>query len=139
MTQTMDEGAEVREMVNRWLGTNFGQWTDAQVQEWAGRFRNENDAPERLMELLKDQKQALFPEYDREADYQSIAAPWRNMMTTMWGTLPQDSDTTLHSLINLNDAVEGGKMLTREGLNRGNQQVINNIQGALHTSFGGAA
>ncbi len=134
---TSDMENEVRTTVNRWLGTNFGSWSDQQVGDWAGRLRNEPDAMEALLNTLKDQKQALFPEYDREADYQSIAAPWRSMIRNTWGTTPNDSDQMLQSIIRMNDAGEAGKYLTQEGLNRGNDNVVNSVQGAIESTFGG--
>lgn len=136
-SMTQDQETEVRNTVKRWLGTNFGAWTDEQVGDWAGRLRNENDASEVLAETLKDQKQVLFSGYDREADYQTIAAPWRNMMQNMWGEAPDDSDLTLQTVIQMNNAGDAGKLLTKEGLARGNDVVVNTVQGALDRSFGG--
>lgn len=136
---TQDKETEVRNLVQRWLGTNFGNWDDKQISYWAGRIRNETDGQEVLMELLKDQKMALFPTYDREADYETIASPWRTMMRNAWGEVPNDSDQTLQSIINMNDAAEAGKYLTTEGINRGNEYVVNSVQGALNDSFGGNA
>jgi hypothetical protein len=133
--QTADKETEVRDLVKRWLGTNFGQWSDDQVSEWAGRMRNETDAQEKLLNVLKDQKSALFPEYDREADYETIASPWRNMMRNMWGEVPDDSDTTLQQVIRMNNAGEAGKLMTEVGLQRGNDNVVNSVQSALQRSF----
>ena len=134
---TSDMENEVRSIVQRWLGTNFGNWDDATIKEWAGRLRNETDGAEALTEILKDQRQALFPQYDREADYETIASPWRNMIRNLWGTVPNDSDMLLHDVIRLNDATEAGKLLTREGLNRGNKLVAGNVQQAINQSIGG--
>jgi len=136
---TNDKENEVRSLVDRWLGTNFGSWDDPTVATWAGRLRNETDGAEALTEILKDQREALFPGYDREADYETIASPWRNMIRNVWGEVPNDSDTMLHDVIRMNDAGEAGKFLTREGLNRGNTSVVNSVQGALLGAFGGVA
>jgi hypothetical protein len=136
---TNDKENEVRNLVTRWLGSNFGNWDDSTVSEWAGRLRNETDGAEALTEILKDQRQALFPSYDREADYETIAAPWRNMIRNVWGEVPNDSDTMLHDIIRMNDSGEAGKFLTREGLARGNTSVINSVQSALLGAFGGVA
>jgi len=51
---TREEEDRVRATVRRWLGTNFGQWDDATVAEWAGKIRNEDDAAAVLEETLKD-------------------------------------------------------------------------------------
>lgn len=134
--QDQDKEVEVRNLVQQWLGTNFGDWDDQTVSEWAGRLRNESDATEVLTETLKDQRFALFPEYDREASYQTIASPWKNMMRNVWGEVPQDSDQTLHSIIRMNDASEASRFLTTEGLNQGNKNVENQVQDSLMRAFG---
>jgi len=136
---TTDKETEVRNIVTQWLGTNFGDWDDETVASWAGRFRFEPDAKEELIETLKDQKSALFSGYDREADYATISAPWKTMMQNQWGEVPDDSDTTLHNIINMNSATDAGRFLTEEGLKRGNQTVVNSVQGAILNSFGGIA
>ncbi len=134
---TEDKENEVRNLVTRWLGTNFGNWDDELVGEWASRLRNEPDSVEALVETLKDQRFALFPEYDREADYATIAAPWKTMIRNTWGEMPNDSDATLQSVIRMNNAGDAGKYLTEEGLKRGNDNVVNGVQGELVNTFGG--
>jgi len=59
------------------------------------------------------------------------------MIRNMWGEVPDDSDTTLHEVIRMNDAGTAGEMLTKEGLARGNDQTVNTVQAALSRSFGG--
>lgn len=135
---TTQEGEDaVRALVKRWLGTNFGEWDDEQVAVWAGRLRNEDDAEAVLLETLKGQREALFPGYDREADYETIASPWRNMIRNSWGEVPDDSDILLQDIIRMNSAGEAGELLTKEGLKRGNDQTVNTVQAALSNSFGG--
>ena len=134
-TQEMED--DVRSTVIKWLGTDFGNWDDETIASWAGRFRNEDDAEAVLLETLKDQREALYPGYDREADYDTIAAPWRNVMRGAWGTVPNDSDKMLQQIIRMNDAGEAGKLLTTEGMKRGNDTVVNSVQSALTRSFGG--
>ena len=137
-TQTSDMENEVRSTVQRWLGTNFGDWSDEEVANWAAKVRNDPNSMEGLVETLKDQREALFAGYDREADYNPIAAPWRTMMKNAWGEVPNDSDQTLQSIIRMNDAAEAGKLLTTEGLKRGNEYVVNSVQSDLNSAFGGA-
>lgn len=134
---TQDMENEVRSIVNRWLGTNFGNWDDDTVSYWAGILRNETDGVERLTETLKDQREALFPGYDREATYDTIASPWRTMIRNMWGETPNDSDVLLQNIIRMNNATEAGKLLTREGLNRGNKLLSGAVQRTVEQSLGG--
>ncbi len=130
---------EVRDTVKQWLGPNFGEWDDDTIARWAGELRNDPDAMTNLVETLKDQRQALFPEYDRNATYDTIASPWRQFMRNAWGETPDESDPLFHSIINMNDAVEAGKVLTKEGLARGNQTVENRVSTDLMSAFGGTA
>ncbi len=128
---------KVRNTVIKWLGTDFGNWDDDTIASWAGRFRNEDDAEAVLLETLKDQREAMFPGYDREADYDTIAAPWRNVIRSAWGEIPNDSDKILQSIIRMNNAGDAGKLLTQEGMARGNDTVVNNVQASLNRAFGG--
>lgn len=132
-----DKEIEVRNTVKRWLGTNFGSWSNEMVSDWAGRLRNEPDAMENLVETLKDQRFALFPEYDRESDYDTISAPWKTVMRNLWGELPSDSDMELQKVIKMNDATEANRYLVDEGMKRGNQNVKNRVQNDLMSAFGG--
>jgi hypothetical protein len=59
------------------------------------------------------------------------------MMRNIWGEVPNDSDQMLQSVINMNDAGEAGKLLTAEGLKRGNDNVVNSVQSAITRTFGG--
>jgi len=128
----------VRNMAVQWLGPGFGGWDDALVEEWAGKLRNDPDAALALEESLKDQKQGLFGGYDREMSYNAIVSPWREFMRNQWGTTPDEDDPLFHSIVNLNDAAEAGKVLTEEGLKRGNQTVVNKMQADLVNTFGGS-
>jgi hypothetical protein len=128
---------EVRDLVLKWLGPTYGVWDDDLVSEWAGKMRNDPDAELHLVEQLKDQKQAMFPGYGRESSYQTIAAPWKGFVQQMWGEQINESDPLFTEVINLNNAGEAGKLLTKEGITRGNDTVVNNVQMALNNSFGG--
>ncbi len=130
---------EVRDLVLKWLGPTYGTWDDELISEWAGRLRNDPDAELYLVEQLKDQKQAMFPEYMREATYDTIAAPWKGYVYQAWGEQIDETDPLFTQILTMNDAGEAGKLLTQEGLNRGNNKVTNSVQMALNNSFGGTA
>ena len=130
---------EVRNLVKSWLGPTFGEWDEGLIQEWAGKFRNDPDAQTMLIEQLKDQKMAMFQGYDRESNYDTIAAPWRNFVSQSWGEAIDEKDPLFTQIINMNNAGEAGALLTREGLERGNDTVVNSVQAALNQSFGGTA
>lgn len=129
--------AEVQDLIKMWLGPSFGDWDQSTISYWAGQIRNDPDAKLALVEQLKDQKQAIYQGYDRESTYSTIAAPWKQFIGSMWGETVQDSDNVLSDVINMNNAGEAGQYLTSEGLKRGNDNVVNRVQGDLNAAFGG--
>ena len=132
-TQGLEQ--EVRDLVKRWLGPNFGNWDQDTIAHWAGVLRNDPDAELSLVETLKNQKETLFSGYDRNATYDTIAAPWRNMASNIWGETIDEADPLFHQIINMNDAVEAGKTLTQVGLDRGNAKVSSDIATRMSNSF----
>ena len=119
------------DLVKQWLGPNFGNWDEATINTWAGRLRNEEDAEIYLIEALKDQKEAMFPGYAREADFNTIAQPWRSYATSIWGFTPQDDDEALQQVIVANDADSAAQTFRTVGLERGYDRVVNDIDQSL--------
>ena len=130
---------EVRNLYTQWLGPSFGEIDDATASEWAGKFRNDPDATVALTEALKDQKAALFPTCEREMSYESIVSPWRQFVRNAWGETPDENDPMFQSIVNMNNAADASKLLTKEGLMRRNQTVMNRVQSDLLSAFGGTA
>lgn len=121
---------EVRQDVQRWLGPLYGDWSESQISYWAGRVRNDPDAREELVNVLRGQRAALFPEYENDMlTYEDIAAPWRNMWQNQWGQLPDEAgDTLFQEILRLNDYAEAGKRLREEGLARNIGQVTQSLE-----------
>ena len=126
---------QVQDLVTRWIGPNFGKWSQSTIAYWAGELRNDPDAELALVETLKNQKAALFPGYHRDATYETIAGPWSNMASNMWGETFDETSRFFHQIVNLNDSVEAGKILTREGLNQGNQKVTSDVATRMSNAF----
>lgn len=128
----------VRNLISRWLGPTFGNWTDAQIGQWASRLRNDGDGEEELIRTLRQQRMALFPEYQNESlTYEDIASPWRNFWTQEWGEIADEKDKLFTKIVRINDAAEAGKLLRKEGLRRGNAKVTQDFQTSMLESFGG--
>lgn len=126
---TMVSEEEVRQDVARWLGPLYGSWSDSQITYWAGRIRNDPDAREELVNVLRGQRQALFPEYENPMlTYEDISAPWRNMWQNQWGQLPDETDPLFQEILRMNDYAEAGKRLRSEGLARNIGQVIQTLE-----------
>lgn len=120
---TAEHEQRVLDLVRTWLGPNHG-WTDRQIKEWAGRFRNSPSAQDSLIDMLGKQRLALYPEHENPAlSYEDIAAPWRGFVQSEWGEVPDETDPIFNQIIRLNNSAEARKLLIDEGLKRGNKKV----------------
>ena len=136
---THGEEDTVREMLQRWLGPVYGNWTQDQITDQAGLLRNNPDAELDFEESLKDQRLAMFPGYEnRENSYESIASPWRNFWQQRWGVEADETDPLFQQVLTTNDAVENGAALTKEGLRRGVGKVSNDVQSKILRATGGS-
>lgn len=128
---------DVELLVQKWLGPTFGDWNEQQIKDWAGKIRNDPDAEAELVDYLKRQRMALFPEYENDnLTYDDIAAPWRSFFQQSWGQTPDETDALFQQLVRTNDAAENGKLLRKEGLNRGIGQVVQSAQSQMLSTFG---
>jgi hypothetical protein len=132
LTTTIGQADRVRSTVNRWLGPQLGQWDDEQINEWAGTLRNDPNGEQRLVEHLKNQRLALFPEYeDRNLSYEDIASPWRSYAFGVWGQKPDEMDPMFAQLVRNNDVTLNGQLLRKEGLRQGIAKVEQDASSAL--------
>jgi len=130
--QTIEQEDTVRDLANKWLGPAYSQWSDAEVERWAGELRNDPNGQQRLEESLKNQRLALFPEYeDRNLSYEDISSPWRNYATNIWGQAPDETDDFFMQMIRNNDANMNGQLLRREGLSRNIGKVVVDASNAV--------
>jgi len=129
---------DVRAMVRRWLGPMHGNWDDAQIDQWAGRLRNDPEGASALTEMLARHRLALFPEYeDGSLTYEDIAGPWRGLVNQSWGQEPDETDGFFNNIIRTNDSFTASKMLREEGLKRQIGKVGTDATADLMESFGG--
>jgi hypothetical protein len=136
---TQQHEQDVRDMVSRWLGPAFASgWSDDNIAQWAGEFRNNPDAQDELRQTLQSQRMALYPGYTNpDLTYEDIAAPWRSFMFSQWGETPDETDPFFSQIVNLNDATAAARMLRTEGLARGNQTTTLNAIKAFSQGLGG--
>lgn len=129
---------EVRQLALQWLGPVYGGgWSDAQLGEWAGKIRQNENAREDLIETLRSQRMALFPQYENEnLTYEDIAGPWRGFMQQQWGQTPDETDPLFARIVGMNDAMKAGQVLREEGLKRNVGQVVDSALGDLGKAFG---
>ena len=114
----------VRGMYTEWLGPRFKP-SDKWVAKWSQRLRDDEAVGmEALEDGLRNQRKALYPDYDESLTYDEIASPWRSFYTQQWGTETADETSdAFQKLIKLNDVEEGGKYMRREGLKRNIDKV----------------
>jgi len=114
----------VRDLAAKWLGPVYGDWTDEQVSEWAGKMRHDPDAKTALEGMLKGQRTAMFPAYtDPNATYADIAAPWKSVVNRMWGEVADETSDSFLKIVESNDIGAARKILRTEGLKNGNSVV----------------
>ena len=135
---TREEEDTVRGLLDTWLGPAFGGWSNRQIEEWAGKLRNNPDAQQELTEILKKQRLALFPEYtDPNASYQDIAQPWKQVVFQMWGEAADEKSGTFQNILKANDLAYAQKLLREQGIARGKRTVIEDaISGLAQASSG---
>lgn len=137
--QTMQEEDTVRDMLNKWLGPQYGAWEDDAIAAKAGELRNDPDAKIMFEEQLKQQRLAMFPGYeDENLSYQDIATPWRNFGLSQWGEQMDEMDPMFSQMLTNNDAIENGKLLTREGMKRGVGKVTTDLSAQINRATGGS-
>ena len=134
---TQDQTDEVRSMVRTWLGPVHGDWADTQIQKWAGTLRNDPDGQTALLEHLRKQRLALFPQFEDESlTYEDIASPWRTFGTQMWGQQMDETDPLFATMIRNNDAGVNGTLLRQEGMKRNITTVRQSLREGLLTAGG---
>lgn len=123
---------DVQDTVRRWLGPVHGQWAPDQVGQWASRIRRDPTAADELEQMLRQQRLALFPEYENEnLSYEDIAGPWRGLFNRMWGSSPDETDPLFTQVVRTNDMTEAERTLRSEGVKRGNGMVLADMRETL--------
>lgn len=134
---TSEHTERVRGLVNEWLGPVYGEWTDDQINKWAGELRNDPDGETSLVEKLRSQRLASFGNYeDPNLTYQDIASPWRSFGQSVWGQKMDETSDMFIKMLQNNDAVLNGQMLRQEGINQNVGKVVQSANTAMRNSLG---
>ena len=130
--------SDVKAMWDKWLGPAYPP-TEDQINTWSARIRKGGaGAQDQLTEHLRSQRMAMYPEYaDSSLSYDDIASPWRGFATNSWGTTMDETSDTFQQLVKLNDTVEGGKLLRKEGMRQGIGQVQESAAAGLFSQTSG--
>lgn len=136
---TIEHENTVTDLVNKWLGPAMGQWSNEEIDEWSGILRNDPNGEQRLVEMLKNQRMALFPEYeDRNLSYQDIAQPWKNYGFAQWGQQMDETSNMFVEMVKNNDVTLNGQLLRKKGIRQGVGKVVDDANQALLSGTGGS-
>ena len=118
----------------------FGQLTDSELAEKAGRLRNNPDYEAALIENLKTSRLALFPKYtNTELTYDDIVTPWRGMTEIVWGQMADETEGWWQDMVAGNDYEAGQTVLREKGLEQNVGQVTVSATQALQEALGAGA
>ena len=137
LERTAEQEDRVRQLYTQWLGPVFGKLTDQEVAQQAGRIRNDPDFEQALVEQLKNNRLALFPQYTNpELTYNDIATPWRNLTTSVWGKSADETQSWWQDMVATNNFTEGAATLRSKGLEQNVDQVTIEATEALQNALG---
>jgi hypothetical protein len=128
----------VRDLYQEWLGPVYPP-TEKQIQRGSQLLRDDEEAGmDTLVNGLRQQRKALYPQYDDESlTYEDIAAPWRGFYTQQWGQeVVDERNSSFQKLIELNSTVEGAKFMRKEGMKRGVEKVEQEALAGLGSNVG---
>lgn len=135
MNTLSENVGKVDTLLRQWAGPVIAAgWTKEQKESWAGRLRNDPTAEEELINVLRGNRQAMFGAYDPSLSYDSIAAPWRGVATTVWGQQMDETDPLFVSIVQKNDLAFAQAELRRVGMERGIGKVSKDALSALGSS-----
>ena len=128
----------VRQEALKWLGPVAGNYNSTWVANWGSRLRSgEADAFQQLQTMLKQQRVALFDAYTNpELTYEDISQPWKNIVENAWGEVPDESQTYFQDIVKNNNVTYANEVLTKVGLEQGNDKVVNDALNSLEQSIG---
>ena len=128
----------VRQEALKWLGPVAGNYNSTWVANWGSRLRSgEADAYQQLQTMLKQQRVALFDAYTNpELTYEDISQPWKNIAENAWGEVPDESQTYFQDIVKNNNVTYANEVLTKVGLEQGNDKVVNDALNSLEQSIG---
>lgn len=141
--QSSNYQSTIRDLYDTWLGPAFAP-DQATIDRWTNTLLRDPEAGrEQLIDQLRSQRLALFPEYTNpNSTYADIAAPWRSFVSQIWGAVPDDTDAEFQRMLRMNDASLVSKEARKLGLERDydrvKQQALGDLQRQMTQGVRGA-
>jgi len=140
LNRSAEQEDRIRSLYTQWLGPVFGQLTDSEVSEKAGRLRNNPDYEAALVENLKTSRLALFPKHtNTELTYDDIVSPYRGITRQIWGKEADETEGWWQDMVATNDYEAGQTTLREKGLEQNIGQVTVAATQALQQALGASA
>lgn len=134
---TTDEVKWVADTARRWLGPTYGALTEEQINEIAGRIRNDPNYRDEWLASLQQQRVTLFPAYtDSLASYDEIAQSWRSVYFQTLGENADEQTTLFQNIVQQNDLATARQQLRQYGLESGNKKVTTEALDSFARQFG---
>lgn len=129
---------DVRQLVGEWLGPLHQKgWNQQDMEKWASKIRDSQANRDLLVQELRREKSSLFPEYEEDLPYEEIVRPYRSLFQEEWGERVDEEDEFFLDVVRSNDMTEARRLVREEGLDRGKEQVVRNVQNAATKAFQG--
>jgi len=140
LNRSAEQEDRIRSLYTQWLGPVFGQLTDSEVSEKAGRLRNNPDYEAALVENLKTSRLALFPKHtNTELTYDDIVSPYRGITRQIWGKEADETEGWWQDMVATNDYEASQTLLREKGLEQNIGQVTVAATEALQQALGASA
>lgn len=130
---------EVQELIDTYLPIELQKAYTDKLQEYAGKIRNNPGFKNELIEQMKSERHALYPQYDKNLAWSNILSGKKSAAARIWdvdiNTIKSD-DPIILKLLGENKPENEAEILRGEGFQRGYSGVIRNYNNALTNAFG---
>lgn len=109
------------------------------VKEIARKYRNDPSFRMMFIEDLKNERYAVYPQYDKNISWSSIVGGKKAMASQIWGIRTEnikDNDTAIIQLLMDNDPSKAQETLRQVGLERGYAKPMSDFANAFASSYG---
>jgi hypothetical protein len=118
----------VRNLWAEWLGALYAP-SEEDITKWSGILRDDAVGGEaRLIEYLRGQRLALFPEYaDATLTWRVISSPWKSLAQSTWGLPVDETDPAFIDIVRANDPNYAMQQLRSLGIDRGYAAIYSDM------------
>ena len=135
---TIGEG-QVRDLMNTWLPESMHADYEAKLSEYAGQIRRNPSFKQQLIEQMKSDRYAMFPQYDKNVAWSRILAGKKSGASRVWGIDANNiksDDPVLLQILGENKPENEAELLRKAGLERGYAGTMADLNRAMVGSFG---